>query len=528
MNISRLIRLIKTNMTVRNHIFQHTKHLKLWIFATAAVLVSVMIILMVNRTTAVQSIVSFGGALTETVTEKVGGIFTPGNSGDEQEAFAAVPVSAFAGTPGVAGCGITLAMASDKGTVAVGENTSYTLTVKNEGKKVCNGASVTAYYSGNQSFTSSTPKPSSSNYYWSFGKLDVGASKTVTVTVSQTPGDTVPFMETEACATANNGQDACTTLRINIGGTAVAEPDEPEDEVEPFNPAGKEYGTWVWTSPNAMTATYMNKVISGAKANKINVIYVTIDDYLSIHNLAAGATKDAKKAKYSDALERFIVAANKEGIAVDVEAGWRDWAEAGNTWKSNVILDYAMEYNATRAAKIRGVQFDIEPYLMPTYEKNKAPLLTNFVALVDASTKRLGSNSLKLTFVIPHFYDSAQEWTPAVSNNGIAAHTFDHMMRILDARPGSSIILMSYRNFAEGDDSTIQISQVEVDQAAGRSTKVIVAQETGDVDPHYVTFYGLSRAEYDAQIALINQAFGGKSGFGGIAVHYIDPFLQLK
>lgn len=503
---------------------------KVLIFAVSFVSVIVAGVFLMNQNPITANLVQIGSSTTNSITEKIGQIFSQGNPDNKNVNMSAVtPISAFAGTPGVNGCGITLTIASPADTVPSGSKATYTMTVKNEGKKMCSSASVTAYYSGNQTYVSSTPKPRSSNYYWSLGNLAPGASKVVSVTVSQTQGDTIPYFETEACATANNGQDACTTLRVNIGTS----PDEivqipVEVPVGSYDPGAREYGTWVWTSPYAMSDAYMNKVIDAAAANNIGVIYLTIDDYLTIDSLAEGADKEAKKAKYDSSLEKFIVAAKARGVAVDVEAGWRDWAESPNTYKATTIIDYAIRYNATHTNKIRGVQFDVEPYLLPTYEKNKALILTNFVALVDRAAEQMGSNPMRLSFVIPHFYDSAQAWTPAVTHEGISAHTFDHMLRILDARAGSSIILMSYRNFAQGNDGSIQISQKEVDGAAGRPTKVIVAQETGNVEPDYVTFYGTSRAEYEKQVAQINSAFGAKSGFGGIAVHYIDPFLELR
>ncbi len=517
-------------MTTSNNILKNAKISNAPILAVLFLSACIALLFIMKQTPMSASLVQIGSDATSSLTQKIGQIFSPGNPNDNNvNLAAATPISAFAGTPGVSGCGITLTIASPKDTVPSGTKATYTMTVKNEGKKLCSSASVTAYYSGNQTFVSSSPKASSSNYYWRLGNLAPGASKVVSVTASQTQGDTTPFFETEACATANNGQDACTTLRVNIGTS-------PEDIVQipvevptgSYDPGVREYGTWVWTSPYAMSDAYRDKVISASAANNINVIYLTIDDYLAIDSLADGADKESKKAKYDASLEKFIVAAKAKGIAVDVEAGWRDWAEAPNTDKARIIIDYAIQYNATHTNKIRGVQFDVEPYLLSTYEKNKGPILTNFVALVDRAAQQMGSNSMRLSFVIPHFYDSAQAWTPAVTHNGITAHTFDHLLRILDARAGSSIILMSYRNFAEGNDGAIQISQKEVDGAAGHPTKVIVAQETGNVEPDYVTFYGLSRAQYEAQIAKINAAFGGKSGFGGIAVHYIDPFLELK
>ncbi len=455
------------------------------------------------------------------------------------------PLSSFAGTAGGENCSLALTFKLDKDVFSLGSNSNYTMDVKNAGAETCVNASISVYYSNNQSFVSSVPKPSASNYYWVLGDILQGITKSISFSTTYKAGDvSLNSVQTEACATADDSEDACATLVSNLGTTTSApiasapvvespvvnDPVAVVGEVTPFNPDTREYGTWVWTSPYAMSATYRDKVIAGAVANKINVIYITIDDYLAINSLPAGLDKDTKKRRYSDALENFIILANKNNIQVDVEAGWRDWAEDPNATKANVVIDYAIEYNNSRANKIRSFQFDVEPYLLTRYEQNKASVLTNFVNFINNATNRLGSNNIRLSVVIPHFYDSAQRWTPAITYNNSSNYTFNHILNILDRRPGSSIILMSYRNKAEGTDGSILISKTEVDQASvgTGSTKVIVGQETGNVEPGYVTFYQTSKANYINQINIINNQFKGSKNFGGISAHYIDPLMDLQ
>ena len=41
-------------------------------------------------------------------------------------------------------------------------------------------------------------------------------------------------------------------------------------------------------------------------------------------------------------------------------------------------------------------------------------------------------------------------------------------------------------------------------------------------------YYGHTKEYYKEQLSLINNQFSNQVGFGGVAVHYIDTFLQLK
>jgi hypothetical protein len=100
----------------------------------------------------------------------------------------------------------------------------------------------------------------------------------------------------------------------------------------------------------------------------------------------------------------------------------------------------------------------------------------------------------------------------------------------MEKKPGSSIIIMAYRNFFEEDNGTKQISETEIREATqGRyATKIIVAQETGNVPPGYVTFYDYPKVSLHDAMVEIQDYFGQFDAFGGIAVHYFDSFLKLE
>ncbi len=458
------------------------------------------------------------GAVSTKTTHLIGDIFNMNTNTQNSNKGSSV----FAGAVGLKTCGLTLSISSKTSNPIDGSQMDYFIKVKNEGRQLCKEVSMTTYYSDNHTYVSSTPA-GIQGYYWKLGNLAPGASRDIAIT-THIDMDISPVVDLESCVTASTGNDVCTHLLLEAGQQSI-----PTFPAQPFESGSREYGTWVWQSPNVMTDEYMDTVLNGALQYGINTVYVTIDDYLAIHNMTEGITKDKKKADYSASLEKFIKAAHAKGIEVDVEAGWKDWAKESNAYKSEAIIDYVIEYNNTHIEKIRSVQFDVEPYLLSEYESNKSAVLTSFVAFIDKSTTRLVNNNLRFAVVIPHFYDSAQRWTPVVTHNGITTYTFDHLLRILDRKAHSSIILMSYRNFAEGEDGSIRISETEIKTASAttHSTKIIVAQETGAVEPEYVTFNNTSRALYEKQVNLIDQAFKNHSNFGGISVHYIDPFLEL-
>ena len=288
-----------------------------------------------------------------------------------------------------------------------------------------------------------------------------------------------------------------------------------------------EYGTWLWTPIINITPEYRDSIISGASQNNINTIYLSIDSYLDIFVMTDGPEKEKKKKEFDNTILDFIIHAKKYNISVDAEAGWRNWAEAGHLYKAYAVLNYAIEFNKKYKEKLRGFQFDVEPYLLSSYKIDKEAVLGKFVDLIDQSVMKLDSSDLKLSVVIPEFYDSSSSETPSFEYRGYTGHTFDHLLRILDRRQGSTITVMSYRNFASGDDGSIDVSNQEIESADNHSTKIIIAQETGDVMPPYTTFHNTEKSYYDKQLETLAEEFFSKKSFGGFAAHYVNTFIVL-
>ncbi len=289
-----------------------------------------------------------------------------------------------------------------------------------------------------------------------------------------------------------------------------------------------ESGTWLWTPLISITPSYRDYVINGAKQNGITAIYLSLDSYLDVFTMPTGSARDEAKEKFDQALEDFIAEAHSQGIAVDAEGGWQNWAEPGNEYKPEALLEYVIKFNQTHSEKLRGFQYDVESYLLPQYQNDKQIIFYNFVYLVDKTVAKLSGTGLQFSVVIPDFFDGESNETPQFSYRGETGYVVDHLLRVLGRRDGSRLIVMSYRNISRGDDGTIDISRSEIEKANSTNTKVIIAQETGDVLPQYVTFFNTSRKYYDRQVSQIKNTFAADKSFAGIATHYINSFLELK
>lgn len=296
-----------------------------------------------------------------------------------------------------------------------------------------------------------------------------------------------------------------------------------------FSPNGKEYGVWVWTPLSDLSDASMKSIVNSASANRFTAIYVTMDEYLVVDALPEGATKQALLAALRERAGTFVALATDKGIAVDAVAGAPDWGMPAHRPKALSMLSFVAEHNAgvANGRRFRGVQLDVEPYLLPEYAGGKESVLTAYVELVRDLAARSKERGLPLTMVIPHFFDAAQQWTPAIEVDGIKASTYEHLVRLLGPANGR-VIIMAYRNFSDGENGAIALSQAEIAVANGSRMKVLIAQETGDAQPAYVTFLGTSRVALFDQLNRITTAFQTDASFAGTAVHYLDPYLQLK
>ena len=466
-------------------------------------------------------------------------------------ALAAVLSGGFIGSAQAASaapCQLGVAFTVASGTTAQAGGMVYILVARNTGGASCSSASLSLYYAADESFVSAAPRPTAAGYYWTFGTMAPGAQVDLMLATNRSAPLAAGISPDEACLSANGVADACATAAgAGIAAPVVAPP--APAPVAPVAPASApvaptpaaEFGVWEWTSLTQMSGTaQMQQIVNEAAANGFNVIYLTIDDYLTIDALPAGAAKTQQLANYNQLVSEFLSFAAAKNIAVDGKAGWRDWGSPTNQGESADIMSFVANYNAAHAGasapKFRGVQYDVEPYLLPQYANggaDEATVLTQYLQMVENlvnQDRNLGAQGkgLPLAFDIPQFYDDVIQWTPQITLDGITAYPYNQLLRLMNVLPKSTLLVMAYRNFATGANSTVALAQTEISEADTTNVRVIVGQETGPVTPSYVTFSGTSKSYFEQQVGIVQQTFAPNKSFGGIAVDYLEPFLLLQ
>ena len=437
----------------------------------------------------------------------------------------------------IIGCYLSFILKPSADTITRGGHILYEIIIKNIGGTICRNTSYSFYYSSYEKYISAIPRPTISNYYWNIGVLAPGAKYHSHIETHSNLSTNETFLQNEACATSDNViTDICVNNTINISDkkTILTTPttlNQINTSVLYTPPARKEFGVWIWRSPIQMSTRMAKQLITTAKQNGINAIYITIDDYLKTTTFQNEDKKNGAVTAYFAKLNQFIIEAHAQNITVDVEGGAPDWAEPKNKWKGYALIDFVKHYNARYPdAKIRALQYDVESYLLPEYASNKTSVLTSFVSFINTSVTKMRGVNAGFSVVIPHFYDSAQKWTPPIVYNGKTAYVFTQLLHILGRKKTSTLILMSYRNFFYGNNGVQALSTPELTESSNKSytTKIVIAQETGNVNPSYVTYFGESKSDYLHVVKLIYSRFKNFPSFQGVATDYLTPFLKLR
>ena len=88
------------------------------------------------------------------------------------------------------------------------------------------------------------------------------------------------------------------TINTAVPETLTENPDEPNTVIDlvkkaiptkVVNPSAKNLSAWLWDAPDTFTKAQLDKMFTIAKAEKITMIYVRMDDYIDLYSI-----KDAK------------------------------------------------------------------------------------------------------------------------------------------------------------------------------------------------------------------------------------------
>jgi hypothetical protein len=221
---------------------------------------------------------------------------------------------------------------------------------------------------------------------------------------------------------------------------------------------------WFWQAQNWQTAAGGAALLGQAQRHHIGLLYVTVP-------LSAGKNGAGMAVSHPRELAAFIGRAARAGVtvwAVDGDPAMARPREHAATVRR--MAAYAA-YNASAAAgdRLGGVQFDVEPYLLPEYAQAPAQWDAHYVALMRAL--REAAPAMPLEVALPFWWGEK-----------------DAPLKEL-AQSIDSINVMDYRTDAT---QIMQFAVPFLEWGARHGKRVRIALESGPLAPEIQRHYELA------------------------------------
>jgi len=252
---------------------------------------------------------------------------------------------------------------------------------------------------------------------------------------------------------------------------------------------------WVWQSQVVTNTAWRAAFLTFARDRKLTAAYIYAYDLLPGQEAA---------------FQEFLTLA---GLQVECLAGDPSWALTENHENVLSFVRAVVVFAQTLppGSNLAGVHLDVEPYVLPEWKTDQAAVITQYLEMLEASHQALAGSGLRLSVDTPFWFD-----TISAEYGGRTRPLNQHVQDIADR-----VVLMDYRDVAEGDDGIIQHAAVEMLYAAQIGRQVVISVETNDVapEPEKVTFYEEGQQEMEDALAVVLDTYGGNLAFGGIAIH---------
>lgn len=239
----------------------------------------------------------------------------------------------------------------------------------------------------------------------------------------------------------------------------------------PVNAPAGITATWLWRSPESPAA-----VVEFARRNGVAAIFA-----------------DPSRPNIAD----FVVKLTQAGIATSCLGGDPRWTldhAAAEAWCETNL----------RRARFAGLHIDVEPWVLPQWQTDRAATVRAYAALVE----RLASRFRPLNVdIAPWLFDTEPAAAARVAN------------------AGEAVTLLAYRDRA----STILDFTKTARAAINKPYRIGVETQPVSLDvPKHTTFADDGAAVLHREIATLTRALAHDRNYRGVAVHHYTSWRALR
>lgn len=259
-------------------------------------------------------------------------------------------------------------------------------------------------------------------------------------------------------------------------------------------------GTWIWDTPNIVT--YSEEMLAFAARNGVTHIYL----YLNHQEVAP--------ADYA----RFIKKASRYNMKVEALGGDPAWGLQSEKQQLQEWIEWVVSYNTNvdEDEMFAGIHLDIEPYLLPDWQTDRTRIVDEWLSNMDV-VKDLARfhGEIPVTVDLPF-------WSHRIEVPGYE----DYYVSTWMLKRFDKVVLMDYRDTAEGTDGIIANAIAIIDEATVMNKPVILGVEMAPSDEgNKTTFFEEGHEVMEQELVTVHRHFKKHDGFGGVAVHGFSHWM---
>ncbi|MEQ8226184.1 MAG: hypothetical protein ABRQ37_27970, partial [Candidatus Eremiobacterota bacterium] len=221
---------------------------------------------------------------------------------------------------------------------------------------------------------------------------------------------------------------------------------------------------WVWNT---------SEILSGSSEREEFLSFLSHEEFTCIFLQIPGDF--AMKTNNIRSLISDLSSINVKVYALD---GNKDYCLPEYHASVQEKVDEIILYNeqSERCEKFYGIQYDIEPYLLPEFKTEKQGwILENYIELLTKISGRTSEKGLVFSAAIPFWFDSPDQYTKqirTVTVDGLKKPLIEQIIDVTD-----NIAIMDYRTAAEGNNGIIALAQNELTYASLKNKEVFIGLE---------------------------------------------------
>ncbi|WP_126426988.1 hypothetical protein [Brevibacillus marinus] len=258
------------------------------------------------------------------------------------------------------------------------------------------------------------------------------------------------------------------------------------------DPDNKVKAIWIWQAE--LISTEKQEILSFSEQHGINRIFLRID-----------------LEQPNEYYRQFIRDATASGIEVHAVGGHPAWARTAYQPRMLKLLEWVKQYNraAAEAERIKGIQLDIEPYLLPQWEEDRETLLrewqTNVTSFVQAAKQ---DSDLEVSAALAIWLDDIP--VPDQPDMPLSAWMIGQF---------DSTVLMAYRDTLNGPNGLLAVVENEIRQADELGKRIIVAVNLKKIAEEHASFAEEGVAEMNRVLGMLPEYLDQHPAYAGTAIH---------